>query len=152
MNNSEEEFLKVIDDFYGFKIEERKEQSSATNPIDVCSGTNDGDSTYDESIREKDPYVHSSTHTMDSDATDNDAPAYINDLNTLDAESIVEEAYPPININHSKEPEVYKVIDDQDGIMDDPILEKRLDPGTPAKKMMGTQFLTFRLNDIKISA
>lgn len=35
---------------------------------------------------------------------------------------------------------------------DEPILKRRLDPGTIAKKTVGTIFNNFTLNDIKISS
>lgn len=64
----------------------------------------------------------------------------------------LEEGYPLKYTNHSKELDVSKVVDDQDGMTDVPIPEISPDLGTPPKKTVGTRFHTFTLNNIKISA
>lgn len=53
-------------------------------------------------------------------------------------------------MNHSKKPEVFKVFNDGDRIMDDPVLEMRLELSTIVNKTIKTRFHTFTLNDIKI--
>lgn len=55
-------------------------------------------------------------------------------------------------MNHSKKLEVSEVVDNQDGMTDDPVLERRPNEATPVKKNIGTRFLTFNLEDIKILA
>lgn len=74
---------------------------------------------------------------------------YIQDTPKSSSESLQED-YPPIHMNHSKEPEVSKIVDNPDGMIDDPLLERRLDLGTTVKKTMGNKFHTFTLDEIKI--
>ncbi|KAH0661624.1 hypothetical protein KY284_026555 [Solanum tuberosum] len=71
------------------------------------------------------------------------------------AESSLEsnkEDYPPIYINHHKEPDISKVDDDQDDMTDDAIPERRPEPTITIPKNVGTGFHTFTLDDVKVAA
>lgn len=50
--------------------------------MNVCSEINNGDGTSDETTPEEASSLYASVHTIDSDATEDDAPTYINNLNT----------------------------------------------------------------------
>ncbi|KAH0665353.1 hypothetical protein KY290_027603 [Solanum tuberosum] len=63
-----------------------------------------------------------------------------------------EEDYPPIYINHHKEPDISKVDDDQDDMTDDAIPERRPEPTITIPKNVGTRFRTFTLDDVKVAA
>lgn len=60
--------------------------------------------------------------------------------------------HPPMFMNHSKEPEVSKIVIDQEKITDDLIQEKRIKLETKRKKTVGTKFHTFTLGDVKVLA
>lgn len=53
-------------------------------------------------------------------------------------------------INHSKELEVSKVVNDQDKMTDHPIPERKPEPGTIVNKIVGTKFHSFTFDDINI--
>lgn len=57
----------------------------------------------------------------------------------------LEEDYPSIYMNHSKELDVSKVFNDQAGMNHNPITDR----GTLARNIMETRFHTFTLGDIK---
>lgn len=80
-----------------------------------------------------------------------DSWEYIEDNYESSIESL-EEDYPSMYMNHSKEPEVFELIDNQDGMTNDPIPQTRTDRGTPVRKTIGIVFHAFPLNDIKIIA
>jgi len=56
-----------------------------------------------------------------------DAQEYVEETAKSSLESD-EEDYPPIFMNHHKEPDVSEVDDDQDDMIDDPIPERRPEP------------------------
>ncbi|KAH0781400.1 hypothetical protein KY290_000998 [Solanum tuberosum] len=63
-----------------------------------------------------------------------------------------EEDYPPIFMNHHKEPDVSEVDDDLDDMIDDLIPERRPEPTNTIPKNIGTGFHTFTLDDVKVTA
>lgn len=71
--------------------------------MDVCSKIDDGTLT-EETEEEKASSISAPTQMKDSDTTGDDAPTHINNPNTTDIESTVEEDYPPIYMHYSKEP------------------------------------------------
>lgn len=55
-------------------------------------------------------------------------------------------------MNYFKEPKVSEVVDDQDGVTNDSVPERRPKPATTAKKTVRIEFHTFTLKDIKVLA
>lgn len=62
-----------------------------------------------------------------------------------------EEDYPPLFMSQYKEPKVSKVNDYEDGMIEDPISQRKLEPATISPKKVRTNFHTFTLDDVKVS-
>lgn len=80
-----------------------------------------------------------------------DYQEYVEDISKSSIESS-DEYNSPIFLNHSKELEFFKVVDQQDSITNDQIPERRLELATTIKKVIGTGLHTFTLNEVKVLA
>ncbi|KAH0632845.1 hypothetical protein KY284_035631 [Solanum tuberosum] len=76
-----------------------------------------------------------------------DSQEYVEETSKSSLESD-EEDYPPIFMNHHKEPNISEVYDDQDIMTDDLIPE----PTNTIPKNVGTGFHTFTLDNVKVAA
>uniref|UniRef100_M1DI93 Reverse transcriptase n=1 Tax=Solanum tuberosum TaxID=4113 RepID=M1DI93_SOLTU len=103
-----------------------------------------------------DGYIEESESSTDSQEYVDDSQEYIEETaeSSTDESSLEydEEDYPPIFMNHHKEPAVSEVDDDQDDMTDDPISERRPEPTNTIPKNVGTRFHTFTLDNVKVDA
>lgn len=76
---------------------------------------------------------------QDKENSSINASTHTNKFDVADVESSIEsreEGYPAIYMNHSRELKVSEMANDQDGMTDDPVLERRPDPCTPVNKIV----------------